>query len=68
MILIAIPVDMAVGYVTDEYAAKRPDLNIWGWNTNHWIGSNGDSRISAKGPSSTLVELLQLLGITDGVA
>jgi hypothetical protein len=67
MIIIAIPVEMTVGYITDEYAAKRPDLSVWGLHTDHWIGSNGDSRVGAKGPSSTLVELFESLGIGAGI-
>jgi hypothetical protein len=62
MIIIGIPLEMMIGYVTDEYAAKRPNLQKWGLNTEHWIGSNGDARIGKKGPSSTMIDLFQSLG------
>ena len=36
--------DFLVGFIQTEYAAKRPNLESWGMNTESWLGSNHHKR------------------------
>ena len=43
--IFVIVLDYFVGYIQEEYAAKRPRLESWGLNTDSWLGSVHHSRI-----------------------
>jgi REJ domain len=39
IIIFIIPLDFFVGYIQEEYAAKRPELEKWGLDTVSWLGA-----------------------------
>ena len=50
IIIFIIPMDFLVGYVQEEYAAKRPDLQMWGLHTDSWLGAVHAEQEVSKAP------------------
>ena len=65
IVIFVIVLDYLVGYIQEEYAAKRPRLESWGLNTDSWLGSVHHGRDREK--SSVLDAVLsQGLPMTHG--
>ena len=45
IIIFVVVLDYFVGYIQEEFAAKRPRLESWGLNTDSWLGSVHHSRV-----------------------
>jgi hypothetical protein len=38
-VICVMPAELLLGYIMDEFGARRPRLENWGWNSNYWLGS-----------------------------
>lgn len=65
ILIIAVPLDFVLGYIMDEYASLRPDLDSWGISAERWLGRdsrslNSDNHTGNKyGTDSTLGRALR---------
>ena len=53
IMMIVVPLDYCVGYIQEEFAAKRPVLEKWGLNSDSWLGSVHHARESDVSPLET---------------
>ena len=54
IIIFVIPLDYCVGYIQEEYASKRPELEKWGMTSMHWLGT-----VHSKKEASTLAAAIK---------
>jgi hypothetical protein len=53
IMMFIVPLDYCVGYIQERFAAKRPDLEMWGLNSDSWLGSVHHPRESDISPLET---------------
>jgi hypothetical protein len=53
IMMFIVPLDYCVGYIQERFAAKRPNLEMWGLNTDSWLGSVHHPRESDISPLKT---------------
>jgi hypothetical protein len=53
IMMFIVPLDYCVGYIQERFAAKRPNLEMWGLNSDSWLGSVHHPRESDISPLET---------------
>ena len=54
-----LPFDFLVGYIQEEYGAKRPTLELWGIDSNSWLGSVFHRRATDKSPLAVAMKMTE---------